>query len=201
MKPLIKRNQKWAIIFGNHDDLSSGEGGTREDLMRFDLSLDGSLSQFGPSDLPGVSNYYLEILESQDSSVVKTILWFLDSNDMCEGGPAGFAGCFHPSQVNWFLQQSQILQSKHGDLKTAIAFFHIPLPEHLALFNFNATNGWMNESTINCQTFNSGLFAAFRAINYVKLATVGHNHGCDFCGDYYGVKLCFGRHSGYGGYG
>ncbi len=36
----------------------------------------------------------------------------------------------------------------------------------------------------------------------LKATFVGHNHGNDFCGSYEGnILLCFGRHTGYGGYG
>jgi len=33
MDVITEFNVPWAITFGNHDDLSSGTGGTRQDLM------------------------------------------------------------------------------------------------------------------------------------------------------------------------
>ena len=35
----------------------------------------------------------------------------------------------------------------------------------------------------------------------IKAVFVGHDHNNDFCGDYYGVSLCYGRKTGYGSYG
>ena len=32
--PMLTHNIPWAIAFGNHDDLASGTGGTRQDLMK-----------------------------------------------------------------------------------------------------------------------------------------------------------------------
>jgi hypothetical protein len=44
--------------------------------MRFDTSFPLSLSQFGPSNIHGVSNYFLPIFDGTSEAY---ILWFLDS--------------------------------------------------------------------------------------------------------------------------
>jgi len=54
---------------------------------------------------------------------------------------------------------------------------------------------------VACQIINTGLLGAIKERNDVLATFVGHNHGNDYCTDYKGVQLCFGRHSGYGGYG
>ncbi|KAA0170576.1 hypothetical protein FNF28_01338 [Cafeteria roenbergensis] len=46
----------------------------------------------------------------------------------------------------------------------------------------------------------TGVFAVAKDTG-IQAVFVGHDHGNDFCGSVEGVWLCFGRHSGYGGYG
>jgi hypothetical protein len=38
LTPMLENNFPWAFAFGNHDDLASGTGGTRKDLMTVNKS-------------------------------------------------------------------------------------------------------------------------------------------------------------------
>lgn len=80
VKPCREYGIPWTIVFGNHDDLSSGSDGTRRDLMKFDREFALSLSQFGPQNIHGVSNYFLEVFPSDsEAQNPVSILYFLDS--------------------------------------------------------------------------------------------------------------------------
>jgi hypothetical protein len=58
-----------------------------------------------------------------------------------------------------------------------------------------------NNDTVTCQGLNTGAFATFKQQGDVQAVFVGHNHGNDYCGTYADMLLCYGRHTGYGGYG
>eukprot|EP01117_Protostelium_nocturnum_P009664 TRINITY_DN3454_c0_g1_i4.p2 TRINITY_DN3454_c0_g1~~TRINITY_DN3454_c0_g1_i4.p2 ORF type:complete len:120 (+),score=43.18 TRINITY_DN3454_c0_g1_i4:727-1086(+) len=58
-----------------------------------------------------------------------------------------------------------------------------------------------NNDSVAYQGVNAGFYAMAKEMGNFQGFFVGHNHGNDFCSDYYGIQLCFGRHSGYGGYG
>jgi hypothetical protein len=99
-------------------------------------------------------------------------------------------GCVEPSQVQWLRDQA-----KPGK---GMLFCHIPLPEHLDLYNKYPYYGRVGN--ITPFSVNTGLFAAVVEAKAVQWISVGHNHGTDFYGAYKaGVWLGFGRKSGYGG--
>jgi len=54
---------------------------------------------------------------------------------------------------------------------------------------------------VSCQAVDTGLFAAMKLVGNIKGIYVGHDHDNDFWGDYNGIKLHYGRKTGYGGYG
>jgi len=162
--------------------------------MTFPLSL----SQLGPSNIHGVSNYVVEI-ESSTSSAASVYIYILDSGDSDTCQNITGWGCVWPDQVDWYMEQSKLRQNK-GKPVPSLSFFHIPLQEHMFMWNSEPCYGTNNDS-VACQAINSGLLSAFLEMGDVQFVSVGHNHGNDFCGVYGGITLCFGRHSGYGGYG
>jgi len=212
------RGIPWAITFGNHDDLASGQGGSRNDLLEFDIEL-GSFSKFGPKNVSGVSNYYLEIFD-QNGIDPLSLLWVFDSGDgSCNSNKRNnkfsrttrttsssnsFEKCntfITKNQVDWYKDTlTQYQMENKESVKWSGSFFHIPLQEYMTVWNNETCYGWNNDS-IACQPVNSGLFDQFKQDPTFKLVSVGHNHGNDFCGNLQGIDLCFGRHTGYGGYG
>jgi len=199
LQPMINAGVPWAFAFGNHDDLASGTGGSRYDLMKFDQTFPLSFSQFGPSDIHGVSNYVLELYSSTGSNL-STLLYVLDSGGSdCEGITGGY-GCLYPDQIEWYLNTSKRFKMDTNKTIPAVSFFHIPLQEYMFMWNTVDCYGTNNDS-VACQPLDTGAFAAFKEMGDVQTVIVGHNHGNDFCGTYDGIQLCYGRHSGYGGYG
>eukprot|EP01027_Heterolobosea_sp_BB2_P016148 GEZU01023023.1.p1 GENE.GEZU01023023.1~~GEZU01023023.1.p1 ORF type:complete len:321 (-),score=66.27 GEZU01023023.1:446-1408(-) len=214
---IIMNGYPWASIFGNHDDLASGTGGTREDLMRFEIDSYARTglcySQFGPKHITGVSNYFIPVFPPSqhrydgdgdgddhiNEEAPALLMYALDSGDSLCGNVSG-NGCVMPDQVQWFSELAEGLREKYGNREIhSIAFVHIPLQEYMYLWNENITYGTNNDS-VACQQQNTGVFAAFQKAG-VSSVFCGHNHGNDFCGHYKGIRLCYGRHSGYGGYG
>eukprot|EP01089_Gocevia_fonbrunei_P022013 TRINITY_DN873_c0_g1_i2.p1 TRINITY_DN873_c0_g1~~TRINITY_DN873_c0_g1_i2.p1 ORF type:complete len:275 (+),score=39.15 TRINITY_DN873_c0_g1_i2:207-1031(+) len=196
LKPCIEHNQRWAMVFGNHDDLASGTGGSRYDLMKFDTSFPLSLSQFGPSDLHGVSNYYLPVYPPKESAqdTPAVILYFLDS------GGGQNPEIIWPDQVSWYKNVSKSLSLKYNKTIPAIAFFHIPVQQYLPSYTKSKCFGSFDDDITPLQT-NTSLLSAFAEMKDVGAMFVGHNHGNDWCCEYENIYLCYGRHTGYGGYG
>ena len=108
-----------------------------------------------------------------------------------------------PSQVDWYVESSQELESRHGGKLPGLMFFHIPLPE-FALMWENRENhevvGEKNED-VAAGAFNSGLFGAVMDRGDVVGIFVGHDHVNDFTGDYFGVRLGYSANVGFGTYG
>ena len=87
-----------------------------------------------------------------------------------------------------------------GELLPALAFCHIPLPEFNDVWDFHTCRGVKGE-TICCPLINTGLFAAMVEAGDVMGLFCGHDHLNDFIGEVHGIRLAFGRATGYGGYG
>lgn len=201
---LSRYNTPWAMIFGNHDDMDfevpDGTNKTiphkysRKDLLRVDQSFPLSLSQAGPSNVFGTTNYVLNIYLS-DGKTAAAQIYLLDS------GGGSLPQQVDESQIQWLEQQiekSMSLSSASSPLP-ALAFQHIP-PGDDGLQN---CQGYQGEGIAGLE-FNAGIMETLSKYDdrFIFLA-VGHNHGNDCCCQYQSssLELCFGRHSGYGGYG
>jgi 3',5'-cyclic AMP phosphodiesterase CpdA len=196
VSPIVARGLPWAAVFGNHDDEGRLD---RVQLMALQQSIPGCLSQRGPAHLTGVSNYLLKVLDTQgDNSVAH--LYCIDSNSYSPTG-LGKYDWIHRDQVAWYAQTARELAEANGGEKLpALAFFHIPLPEYHELWDYHPCYGVKYEEI--CPPFvNSGLFAAMHEAGDVLGTFVGHDHVNDFIGDLHGIRLAYGRATGYNTYG
>eukprot|EP00727_Mastigamoeba_balamuthi_P012482 m51a1_g7857 hypothetical protein (324) ;mRNA; r:249010-250341 len=199
---LRQNNYKWALTFGNHDD--DGPMGKQE-LARLDMARAGSYTMRGPQEVPGVTNYYLPLYAGEHAHPGESpvaLLWLLDVQGFnCEGvrGP----GCVTRGQVQWFLNTSRLLTAQYGLEKPlfSVMFFHIPLPEHAAVWESDECWGSRDEP-VSCPRVNTGMYEAAYSQG-VRAIFVGHNHKNDYCGAFRGRRslwLCYGRKTGYGYY-
>ncbi|KAF2076216.1 hypothetical protein CYY_002457 [Polysphondylium violaceum] len=195
VSPMLANNKRWAMTLGNHDDEADLD---RQQIVEYDSSFNLSLTQQGPNDLHGATNYWLPI--NDQNGEPQTILYFFDSNDDNCQNITGW-GCVYPDQIEWYRGVSLSLQAKYNRIIPAIAFMHIPIPEYMDMWNFYPVNGSLYDTGVCCFSVNTGLYAAFKEMGDVVSMHVGHDHDNDFIGNYNGVQLGYGRKSGYGGYG
>jgi hypothetical protein len=80
-----------------------------------------------------------------------------------------------------------------------LAFLHIPLPEYETAWAAGEAVGSRGEA-VCCPALNSGLFAAFHEKGDVLGAFCGHDHLNDFEAPLHGIRLCYGRATGYNCY-
>jgi 3',5'-cyclic AMP phosphodiesterase CpdA len=198
-----QRGIPWAAVFGNHDD----EGAmSRHELMAVQQSCSHCVSQPGPSELPGVGNYVLDVASSRGAGLATT-LYFFDSGGLSPHGDGEYAWIM-PQQIAWYAeisarrQRDNQGQSPSGPVgaRPALAFFHIPIPEFDEVWRTSRCRGVRQEG-VCCPRFNSGLFSAFRRCADVVGVFVGHDHLNDFEGTLHEIHLCYGRATGHNGYG
>lgn len=194
-QPMIKRNISWAIVLGNHDieaDLSGRE------IVDLDSSHPLSLTQHGPESIHGATNYYLPIYVNSTSSEIGHVVWLFDSGRQECMGVKGY-GCVERTQIMWYQNESAALTAKQQVVIPGIAFFHIPLYEHLDLYNTLPVYGTRDESDgICCSSVNTGLYSAMQETGDIKNVFCGHDHYNDYYGNYHGITLGYGRKTGYG---
>ena len=185
----------WAAVFGNHDDEGNA---SRHELMALMQEGAHSLAQPGPEEIPGVGNYVLTI-DATDGRAPAALLYFIDSGSYAPPDIGGY-GWIKPAQVAWYLRESARFTAAAGHPLPALAFFHIPLPEYDEVWDCHTCYGEKHED-VCAPRLNSGFFAAMHEAGDVIGTFVGHEHVNDFWGDLHGIRLCYGRATGYNTYG
>ncbi|MFB9330207.1 metallophosphoesterase family protein [Paenibacillus aurantiacus] len=187
----------WSIVFGNHDALDET---AYISLLNAQLDSITCLTEQGPRDIHGFSNYSLPIY-ANDSDQIGAAVICLDSGSYAPSEIGG-ADWIKADQIQWFREEcSRIKQyASSPTLPPTLAFFHIPLPEYLHMWTNQVCYGDKFEN-VGSSKVNSGLFAAMLQEENVIGVFVGHDHVNDFQGKLYGIRLCYGRLTGYNSYG
>ena len=185
----------WAAVFGNHDDEGSAD---RRELMAVMQESQLSLSEPGPEAIPGVGNYVLPIQNSEGEGPA-AVLYFIDSGSYAPTDIGGY-DWIRREQIVWYLQEAAKFTAAARHPLPALAFFHIPIPEYDEVWNFHTCYGVKYEDVCAPQV-NTGFFAAMHEAGDVMGTFVGHEHINDFWGDLHGIRLCYGRATGYNTYG
>eukprot|EP00742_Colponemidia_sp_Colp-10_P000495 GILJ01000539.1.p1 GENE.GILJ01000539.1~~GILJ01000539.1.p1 ORF type:complete len:403 (+),score=48.96 GILJ01000539.1:40-1209(+) len=192
-RPMTEFNARWAYALGNHDHQGDL---TQDEIISLDQTSPLSLTQKGPADVDGVTNFVLPIYQGDE---VLTNLWIFDSHDDGCLGVGGW-GCVRPNQVAWYKSLSAKLTQLRGAQVPGLSFFHIPMPEFMWVWNEFPTVGNKSED-VSCFAVNTGLYAAMKEVGDMKGVFCGHDHNNDYGGPYYGIDLLYGRKTGYGCYG
>ncbi len=185
----------WTAVFGNHDDEGTAN---RHELMAVMQESDLSLAEPGPAEIPGVGNYVLTV-QSSEKIGSAALLYFIDSGSYAQTEIGGY-DWIKRAQIEWFLSESANYTASAGYPLPALAFFHIPIPEYHEVWDFHTCYGVKYED-ICAPRINTGFFAALHEAGDVIGTFVGHDHINDFWGDLHGIRLCYGRATGYNTYG
>ncbi len=185
----------WTAVFGNHDDEGTA---SRHDLMSVMQESDLSVVEPGPADIPGVGNFVLTVQHNNDNSPA-ALLYFLDSGSYATTDISGY-GWIKREQIEWYLGESLNQNAGRENPLPALAFFHIPIPEYDEVWDFHTCYGFKYED-VCAPRINTGFFAALHEAGDVIGTFVGHEHINDFWGELHGIRLCYGRATGYNTYG
>jgi len=191
-----KHRIPWAVVFGNHDTESQI---TRRQLIEHACRYEYSVAEPGPAELSGEGNYTLTVTDRAGRSAAA--LYFFDSGSVSSIPHVKGYGWIGRDQIGWYERQSrQTTEQNGGSPLPSLAFFHIPLPEYDQVWNREVCYGNRFEN-VCCPGLNTGLFAAMVDMGDVIGTFAGHDHVNDYCGELYGIRLCYGRATGYNTYG
>lgn len=186
----------WAAVYGNHD---CEQNVTKERLLDVQLEHSGTIAEAGPVDVDGVGNFVVRVLDSQGATAAA--LYFLDSGAYSEHPSVQGYDWIRQSQVDWVRSQALSLSVHNGGIAVpSLMFFHIPLPEYREAWDYGVCYGHRYEK-VQSPKLNSGLFAAMVQAGGVMGTFCGHDHINDYIGELHGIKLCYGRATGYNTYG
>ncbi|MBM7585630.1 3',5'-cyclic AMP phosphodiesterase CpdA [Bacillus pakistanensis] len=223
VQPMEKREIKWAVTFGNHDEDSTPNSGVDEEAMlKFYRSYKYNCNEPGEKNLTGTGNMNLLIKNSKGNKAAFN-LWLLDSGRYAPKSIAGQSFEGYPTwdwlrfnQVNWYYETSKKIEKESGKKIPSLVFIHIPLWEHRNMWFASVDErtdanhavalerhsivGERNED--ECPgPVNSGLFSAMLERGDVKGVFCGHDHINTYAGNYYGIMLGYGGNTGFGTYG
>lgn len=214
MEPVLRRGLPWAAVFGNHD---------RETGIPIELEqqayeeIPGCVSAAGPEEISGTANFCAEIL-SAESDEPAFHVFGLDSHremtDMIEDfslaentrfilpdhfNEANSNGSPYFDQVMWYYNESLRREKAAGKKIPAILFTHIgPMELNLIARNPEECRVYGHKREKVCTTeINPGLFMACLQRGDVKGIFCGHEHLCDFHGEYCGIFLGYDGAVGY----
>lgn len=189
-----KANTRWAFTFGNHD---AEVGAGKDVLLKLQQQSPLCLTEAGDSNASGVGNFSLNVL-GQNSNKPAWVLYFFDSGCLNSNPKVEGYDFIKRDQINWYINKSTKYRNSFGKVP-ALSFFHIPLPEYNEVWNNSICYGEKNEE-VCCPKQNSGLFSSMLEMDDIKGVFVGHDHINDYWGELYGIKLCYGRATGYNTY-
>lgn len=201
VQPIEARGIAWTAVMGNHDDEGSLR---REELWRVMESCSHFVGRRGPRRVTGVGNYVLPIMNRRGERPT-AFLWGIDSNSYAATDIGGW-GWITRDQIAWYVRTAKQVHLRWNiaphEMRSipVLAFFHIPLPEYDEVWRTQVCYGQKHEE-VCAPKINAGFFAALHEVGEVIGTFVGHEHINDFWGNLYGIRLCYGRVSGYGGYG
>ncbi len=206
----------WTFVFGNHEARAEKE--FHKFFMLKNLTrYEHCLSQFGPSDLFGYGNFFVNIMKDE-KTVLKSFAFFDSGRDVSEEHlkehnlPLDIKGYdfIKKGQIDWYLNHIAQLKKEYGEAKSML-FMHIPIPEYKEVMDFDENAkpiptgvptdkaefifGEMHES-VGCSAVNSGLFDAAREVG-AEAFFAGHDHINNFDAIYKGVHLVYVQFGGY----
>ncbi len=194
--PVVEHGLPWCAVFGNHDDES---GATRAELLTIQQQLPGCLTRPGPTGVSGLGNFTLRIRTSHGRGMA-AVLCCLDTNGYAETDIGGH-GWVREDQVHWFSRTMRSLAASPTTARTPVlVFLHIPVPEYVEVWKTGPRLGEKHEA-VCCPNINTGLFAAMHLAGNVRGVFAGHDHINDYEGLRYGIRLCYGRATGFNTYG
>lgn len=194
MSPIVKKDIPYAVIFGNHDD---EQGLTRKETAKIATSYNGCVNKVQQKGVSGVLNDAITIRDNI-SKKPRFIIYLLDSHSYSKDSIIEGYAWVEESQINWYKQESiKLTNSNNGIPLPALAFLHIPLPEHRQSY-FHKKGYPIGERTEEeyLPEVNSGLYYAFHSHKDVFGIFSGHNHNNSYIANLHGISLGFGRFSG-----
>lgn len=190
----------YAFVLGNHDD----EGNlSREEIGEIleNPELEYSLFSCGPKSVPGVGNYVIDILNSDEK--LNSSLFLLDSGAHVGGRMISGYESITAEQSDWYEGEVRKIEYNEGKIIPSHMFFHIPhevFKEAWEAYKANDPNliyhfGGVEEfrGRISVPEEKSDIFDRIVKLGSTKTVFCGHNHMNDFSLTYKGVRLTFGK--------
>lgn len=207
VSPMENAGIPWAHVYGNHDN---NYGLENQDHQPVYESYPHCLSKAGPEYLAGCGNYVLPIYDKNGDKIIFNVFGFDTHRSMGgfkkdfnlpeetqfyteSNGENGNGDTIRFDQLLWYWQVSEALEELNGQKIPALAYMHIPLPEHdlVTRYRDKCKLEGIQLEDVSCTPLNSGAFSTFLQRGDVKAVVCGHDHVNDFSAVYCGITLAY----------
>ncbi len=192
LQPMTEAQVPFVVAFGNHDTETDM---TKPQILELIQKNKFNLTYSAEKADSGVGNCSFPI-HSTDGKSIPWAIYSFDSHAYAKDSVVGGYDWIKNDQIQWYRNQSAAYAGKHKKAISALAFFHIPLPEFEFVRNQKTAFGSTVEQ-VCAPRMNSGLFSSFYEIGDVMGVFVGHDHNDDYVGSLAGICLGYGRKTGY----
>jgi len=207
VSPMENAGIPWAHVYGNHDD---NYGLDNKDHQPVYESFPHCVSKAGPEELWGCGNYVLPIYDEKGEKILFNVFGFDSHGGMkafkrdfglpdetdfyaCGNGENGNGDTIRFNQLMWYWNVSEEMEKLNGAKIPALAYMHIPLPEHDLVTRYRDRSKFEGNQLqdVSCTPMNSGAFSTFIQRGDIKAIVCGHDHENDFSAKYCGITLAF----------
>ena len=218
LEPILNKGITFGYVLGNHEHDTGQENLIIEAYDHFPTCRVYNVS---PA-VSGSLNCCLPIRSSDDTKDA-FLMWFIDSNNMCEDRNISNYDQVHKDQIEWYEQKSAEYNKKNRRTVPSVLFQHIPVTEEYELLREAklwerpvAVRGhyrWGNKYYVAKEKmhgylgegpcapyYNEGQFESWKKTGNIKGAFFGHDHLNDFTGKLDGIILGQNKTSGFNAY-
>ena len=183
----------WGVTFGNHD--SEGRADREWQGNQYE-SAQFSVFEAGPSNIHGIGNYVVNIVDEHGEPVYALIM--MDSNTTRKYEDGVDYDYIYDDQIAWYTWVAE-----GQPTVPSMLFFHIPLPEfdeaiaqwQAGELDAAACFGEINEAVCDAPV-NSGMFDIVKALGSTTHIFVGHDHVNCLSVEFEGIRLTYGLKTG-----
>ena len=180
----------WCFCFGNHDRDYVKDPKCLENILENSKTC---LYHNGDDHGFGYGNYNVKLVDNEGKLI--HLLYFFDNAWPHRYDGLGGYTCGSLSHNRWFRKSYNELSRDRNDFNI-FAFTHIPLPEFETAWNVGNPKGEKNGRNA-CAKINTGLFCTLAENKRVKGIFCGHDHGTCYTAEYLGIKMVYGRTTGF----
>lgn len=192
IQPMTEAKVPFVVTFGNHDTETDL---TKAEILKLLQKNKYNMTHNAKENLTGTGNCSLPV-SSENGSAITGAIYLFDSHSYPQNKKYGVYDWIRNDQIQWYREQSDAYTTKAGKPVSALAFFHIPLPEFELIRKKETALGSIEEQVCS-PSLNSGLFASFVEKGDVLGVFAGHDHNNDYVGTLADICLGFGRKTGY----
>lgn len=192
----------WAITYGNHDEEWFSVF-TLADIAEVYEAAKYCIYQRGPEDIMGMSNYFINIKNTDGS--LNTSLVLIDSNSYAEKMAISVYDKIHDDQVEWYERQLKNISQHYGvnGLVPSLGFWHIPLNEYEDAYKlykqgsdqveYHFGGAGEPQEQVCAPKYRGKMFDKMVELGSTKGVFCGHDHLNDFSITYKGIRLTYGK--------